>query len=162
MKTLSVLLTVFMILMVPVTVVFAEDVALADTEETSEELPDDWFGMLSLRSGALWNFGTEEWSPFVSFPIFGYKDVAVDAGFEIDIDETTDEKGPNSALLGVTYHLGSLQSFGVDVSWAEYLGLNVGPCLRYEFGTEEVTTLLMVSVVDLSFDQGNVDRQRNR
>ena len=162
MKILSILLTVLMILMIPVTVAFAEDVALAESDETSEETPDDWFGMVSLRSGALWNFDTEEWTPFVSFPLFGYKDVEVDGGFEIDIDETTEEKGPNSALLGVTYHLGSLRSFGVAVSWAEYLGLNVGPCLRYEFGTEEVTTLLMVSVVDLSFDQGNVDRQRKR
>lgn len=163
MRVLGVLMVVFLLVFVPVAVVYAEEIpVLAESEDSSEDLPDDWFGQLSLRSGALWNFDNEEWTPFIAFPLFGYRDVAVDGGFEIDIDETTDEKGPNSALLGVTYHLGSLRSFGVDVSWAKYLGLNVGPCLRYEFGTEEVTTMLMVSVVDLSFDQGNVDRQRNR
>lgn len=163
MKVLSVLLVVFVLMFVPVSVVFAEDVpALAESTELSEELPDDWIGMLSLRSGALWNFDTEEWTPFVSVPLFGYRAVAMDGGLVIDVDERTEQTGPSGALLGLTYNVGSLRSFGVDVSWAEYLGLSVGPCLRYEFATEEVTTTLMVSVVDLSFDQGNVDRHRKR
>lgn len=154
-----------LIAILPVAVAWAEEDASAAPEAASSEERDafdDWYALLSLRSGGLFNMETEEWTPFLTVPILAYRAVTLEGGAEIDIDEKTDAKGPSAAVLGLTYNLGSLRDMGVEVSWAEHFGLNVGPFGRYEFGTGEITGGFMLSIVDLSLDKGNVDRHRKR
>lgn len=168
MQRFVVLILAVLIAMLPVAVSWAEEIsespAVPADGATEEELGpvDDWYGQLNVRSGGLFNFDTEEWTPYITVPIIGYRSVTLEGGAEIDVDEKTDAKGPNAAVLGLTYNLGNLRSMGVDVSWAEHFGMNVGPYLRYEFGTQEVESGFMVSIVDLTLDDGNVDRQRKR
>ena len=141
--------------------VSANDVVVpAAGAETEDALPD-WRGFLLARSGGTWNADKGEVIPYITVPILGYKDkFTLEGRTEIDIDKDTEAKGPTSAILGLTYNLGDLQRYGVDVSWAKYFSFNIGPCMRYDFTTGEVDFTLMLSAVDLSFDQGNVDRQK--
>ena len=117
---------------------------------------DDWFGLLEVQAGSTWNFSAQEWKPYVSGLILGYRAVRLVGGAELETDE------PVAGLLGLTYNLGSLKSMGVDVPWAENFGFNVGPCIRYEFASGEVEWTAMLSIVDLSFSDGNADRQKKR
>ena len=139
-------------------IVFAEDIVPAELVE--DTLPD-WRGFLSARSGGTWDADVGEIIPYIAVPILGYKDkFTLEGGMEIDVDETTEAKGPTSAILGLTYNVGDLQQYGIDVSWAKYFSFNIGPCARWDFESGEVEFTVMLSVVDLSFDQGNVDRQK--
>ena len=116
----------------------------------------DWYGMAEIQSGLTWNFETDEWTPYVSTLFLGYRAVRAVVGTELAEDE------PVAGLFAVTYNLGSLKDMGVDVPWMEHFGLNVGPCVRYEFATGEVEWTAMLSIVDLSFGDGNADRQKKR
>ena len=132
---------------------------LAWSGASAEEQDDgwaDWYGLLELQSGLTWNFETDDWSPYMSTLLIGYRAVRVVGGAELAEDE------PVAGLLGVTYNLGSLKDMGVDVPWMEHFGFNVGPCVRYEFASGEVEWTAMVSIVDLSFSDGNADRQKKR
>ena len=106
----------------------AMSVAVCQAEDT--DTPDDWFGMTEMQVGTLWNFETEEWQPFVSAPVIGWKDVRAVVGAEFDIDEETEAKGPVAFHVAATYFLGSLADMGVDVPLAEHIGLNIGPSWR--------------------------------
>jgi hypothetical protein len=119
----------------------------------------DWFGMMEVQTGGLFNFATEDWKPFVAMPTLGYRAVRLVAGAEID---TENGDGPVAGVLGVTYNMGSLRNMGIDVPWMEHFGVNVGPYMRYDFDTGDIGWGAMVSIVDLSFGNGNVERQKER
>ena len=149
MRTFAVLALVLCIAIMPVAVAHGEDVEVKSDW-------DDWYGLLEFQSGMTWNFAEQEWTPYVSTLFVGFKDVRAVVGAELAEDE------PVAGLFGVTYNLGSLKDMGVDVPWMEYFGFNVGPCVRYEFATGEVEWTAMLSIVDLSFGDGNADRQKKR
>lgn len=148
MRTFVVLMLVLCLAVMPVAVAYGE--------ETEKDNWADWYGLLEFQSGMTWNFSTQEWKPYMSTLLVGYKDVRLVGGAEIEADE------PVAGLLGLTYNLGSLKSMGVEVPWMEYFGFNVGPCVRYEFATGEVEWSAMLSIVDLSFSDGNAAKQKGR
>ena len=123
---------------------------------------DDWFGMAEIQSGLTWNFETEEWEPFISAPLIGWKDVRLVVAAEIDVDEETEAKGPVAGHFALTYNLGSLADMGVDIPLSEYFGLNIGPSWRYDIETGEDTWCIMATIVDVSFGEGNVERHKGR
>lgn len=168
MRRFDALVLAVLLMLAPVVVCYADepgaeavDTSTAEKAATEEagSAFDDWYGQLNIRSGVMWNVETEEWTGYATFPIIGYKSVALEGGLEIDPEQ---KEGPRAGVLGVTYNLGSLRSLGVDVVWADHFGLNVGPVIHYDFATGEKQFALILSVVDLSFDEGNVDRQRER
>ena len=129
-------------------------VPLAQAEE--KDVWSDWYGLAEFQSGVTWNFETDEWTPYVSTLFVGYRAVRAVIGTELAEDE------PVAGLFAVTYNLGNLKDMGVDVPWMEHFGFNIGPCVRYEFATGEVEWSAMLSIVDLSFGDGNADRQKKR
>lgn len=137
-------------------------VSVAMCSAREKDVFDDWYGMLEMQGGTTFDFKTQVSRVYIAGPIFGYRAVAVVGGTEIDVDEETEAKGPVTALLGVTYNLGSLRDMGVDAAWAQHFAFNVGPCVTYEFETGDVEWKAMLSVVALSFDDGNVKRHRRR
>ena len=143
---MRVLMLAVLIVILPLTICAAKD----------KDAFDDWFGLLELQSGLTWSFADQEWAPYVSTLLVGFKDVRAVVGAELAEDE------PVAGLFGVTYNLGSLKDMGVDVPWMEHFGFNIGPCVRYEFATGEVEWSAMLSIVDLSFSDGNADRQKRR
>ena len=128
----------------------------ASAEDAEKDVWDDWYGMAELQSGFTWNFETDEWTPYVSTLFLGYRAVRAVIGTELTEDE------PVAGLFAVTYNLGNLKNMGVDIPWMEHFGFNVGPCVRYEFATGEIEWSAMLSIIDLSFGQGNADRQKKR
>jgi len=170
MRGLIVIVFVAMISLVPVAVCLgngeevpvepAGEEAVVEEEVAAEVEPDpfaDWFAQLNLRSGIMWNAETEEWTGFATIPIMGYKMLAVEGGLEINPNE---DAGPAAGVLGLTYRLGDLKEWGVGVAWAEHIGVNVGPVVRHSFETGENELAFLISFIDLSLDDGNVDRQR--
>ena len=117
----------------------------------------DWYGQLSFRSGFLYDFDTEEFAPYLTIPVIGYRAFALEGGMEFEF-----EGGPKTALLAVTYDLGDLGSMGVKVPGAKHFGLNVGPFVSREFETGETTAGVLFSIVSVSTDAGNVERQKKR
>jgi len=140
MKTL---LLVLLIALMPVSVAWAED---AETTEVD----NDWYLQLAARSGVMWNFETDEWTPYVTVPILSYKSLMLEGGTEIDVDENTEEKGARSFLLALTYNLGDLRDMGVGAVWAEHFGFNVGVGATREFGTGDIEWTAVLSVIDVS------------
>lgn len=166
MRALVVLLLVALFSIVPVAVCYAHDEAGAGegaaavvespvAEKLAKDVVDDWWGYLELRSGVLWNVAREEWTGYASVPVIGYKALTLEAGLEINPNE---DEGPTGGIVALTYDVGDLRDFGVDVSWAEHFGVNVGPFLRYDFGSAELEGGVVMSVIDLSF--GNKDANR--
>ena len=145
---------------IPMATALAEEV----TEEVSVEdaIWQDWYGLAEAQGGMLWNFETEDWAPYLAFPVVGYRDVTGILGVEFDIDEKTDAKGVTAGVAGLTYHIGTLKDFGIALPGSDHVGLNVGIGGRYDFDIQEFETTAIISVLDLSFDNGNVDRQRSR
>jgi hypothetical protein len=131
--------------------------AFAGNADPAAYAYDDWYGQLSARSGLLWNTSDAKWDGFATVPVLGYKAVALELG--LAMDPTTDD-GPKAAVLGLTYDIGSLADFGVDVSWAKYLSFHVGPYVQYDFDCDAWTFGVLSSALEFSFDQGNVDRQK--
>jgi hypothetical protein len=117
----------------------------------------DWYGQLSARSGLLWNADKGQWDGFATVPVLGYKAFSLELGLAMD---PANDNGPKAAVLGLTYDIGSLADFGVDVSWAKYVSFHVGPYVQYDFISDELTFGGMTSALEFSFDQGNVDRQK--
>jgi hypothetical protein len=117
----------------------------------------DWYGQLSARSGLLWNANDSKWDGYATIPVLGYKALSLELG--LSMDPAVDD-GPHAIVLGLTYDVGSLKDFGVDVSWAKYVSFRVGPYARYDFDNDAWTFGPMSSVLEFSFDQGNVDRQK--
>jgi hypothetical protein len=117
---------------------------------------DDWYGNMEARSGLLWNASAQEWDAYATVPVLGYKAVTLELGLAAD---PMQDDGPRAAVLGLTYDIGSLQDFGVEVSWAKYISFHVGPYIQYDFDCDEFAVGGMCSVIELSFDQGNVERQ---
>lgn len=117
----------------------------------------DWYGQLSARSGMLYNTSTSEWDGYATVPVLGYRAVSLELGLGFNPAE---DNGPSKAVLGLTYDLGSLQDFGLDVSWAKYVSFHVGPYIQYDFDADEFTWGVLSSGLAFSFDQGNVDRQK--
>lgn len=122
-------------------------------------IPDDWYGQATIRSGFLWNTEAQAFTGFVNVPFLGYGGWALEGGLEIVPDESG---GPPAGIVGVTYHLGDLRKWGVMIWGAENVGINVGPFVVHNFETGENTFAFAVSVLDISNDEGNVERQRNR
>lgn len=164
MHRIAVLFLVGLLMLAPAVVVFAED--LAPKEESAAAEPkgafEDWWGFFTARSGGLFNLETNEWQPYVTVPVAAYRKITGEFGVEFDVDEATEAHGPVAWVGGLTYDLGNLRDFGVEVSWAKYFGLNVGPYGRYDIQTRDWSGGIMVSVIDLSFDDGNVDRMRKK
>jgi len=165
MRGLVVIALVAMIAIVPVAVCYGEDVpvepageeAVVEEVEVESDPFADWFAQLNLRSGIMWNAETEEWTGFATVPIVGYKMLAVEGGLEVNPNE---KAGPGAAVLGLTYRLGDLKEWGVGVAWAEHIGVNVGPVVRHSFEDGSNELAFLISFIDLSLDDGNVDRQR--
>ena len=137
-------------------------VAVAHGEDGQKDVFDDWYAMIEMQGGTTWDFKTQCARAYLAGPVLGYRAIRAVVGTEIDVDEETEAKGPVTALAGVTYRLGSLKSFGVDIPWMEHFGFNVGVCGTYEFETGDVGWRGMLSIIDLSFDKGNVERHSNR
>ena len=123
---------------------------------------DDWYGMLEIQGGTTYSFKNETAMPYLAGKVLGYREVVGIFGTEIDVDEKTEAKGPVSALAGITYNLGDLRGFGIDAPWMEHFGFNVGVCGTYEFAESEFGWKALLSVVDLSFSEGNVEKQKRR
>lgn len=152
-RTLLLLVMLFVVL--SCTVSLGKDVA-------EKDVVDDWFGMLSARAGYSYNFDAELWQPYTTFPVGAYRKAVFEIGVDFDVDESTEAKGITGVLGGVTFDLGNLQEYGIEVSWARYFEFNIGPFGHYSFDTNEFSGGIMCSVVGLSFDAGNVDRQKKR
>ena len=137
-------------------------IALASMCAAEESVWDDWWGMLEMQGGETFDFKAQTWKPYLAAPVVGYKAVRAVIGTEIDIDENTEAKGPVTGLLGLTYNIGNLKGMGVDMPWMEHVGFNVGVCGTYEFQTGDIGWKAMVSILDISTDKGNVERQKKR
>ena len=127
-----------------------------------EDVWDDWYGLVEGQVGMLWNIEREGWAPYLAVPVLGYREITGILGAEFDFDEKTEDKGVVAAVGGVTYHVGTLKDFGIDLPGAEHVGLNVGYGGRYDFDTQEFEQTAILSILDLSFGNGNVDKQRDR
>ena len=125
----------------------------------ARDADDDWYGQLEERSGAMWLTKSKAWLPYVTIPLGGYRGFSAEGGVNFDPNVA---KGPIDAVFGVTYNLGNLRKWGVDLPWAEHLGVAVGPVISVNFVTGEKELAFVASILDLSFNEGNVDRQRNR
>ena len=123
---------------------------------------DDWYGMLEFQGGTTWDFKTACARLYGAGKVGGYKALTGVLGAEFDIDEDTEAEGVVAALAGVTYNLGNLKSWGVDISWAEYIGVNVGAGVTYDWIDNAWGWRGMLSIVDLSFSDGNASRQKKR
>lgn len=156
MRTFVVLALVLCLAIMPVAVCQAEEKGLFD----------DWYGMLEAQFGTTYEFDTSTARPYAAGKWGGWKEAVFIVGTEFDVDSGTEEKGPVTALLGATYNLGNLKDYGVDVSWAEHFGFNVGLCLTYgwveDTPTEGWGWRGSLSVVDLSFSDGGAKEQRER
>jgi len=135
-------------------------IAVCAGEVATKGVWDDWFGMAEIQGGMNWSFETQEWSPAISAPVVGYKDVRGVVGLDFEFDG--DDPGPRGAFAAVTYDLGSLEDHGVSVPGAQHFGLNIGPFARYDLGTREFSYGVMATILDISFGDGNVKRQKNR
>lgn len=122
----------------------------------------DWYWMLEMQAGSTFDFRSDLKRPYVAGKVGAYRDFVGVVGTEFDIDEETEAKGMVAALAGVTYNIGNLRQYGVDISWAEHFGFNVGVCGTYEFEEGDFGFKAMLSVVDLSFDEGNASRHKAR
>ncbi len=156
MRALVVLILAALIALIPVAVCNAEDIVAPEATSTAEDTAtadvlDDWIASIAVRSGVLWNLDREEWTGYVAFPFLKYRDVAFEAGLEINPNE---KDGARGVIAAATFDLGNLREFGFDVSWAEHFGVNVGPFLRYDLATGEIQKGILVSVVDLSIGDG--------
>ena len=160
MRKLFVVLAVVFLMAVP-GLVFAGDVETPAVVEEKGSF-DDWYGMLEMQGGTTYSFKSQAAMPYIAGKILGYREVVGIFGTEIDVDEKTEVKGPVSVLVGATYNLGNLRGFGVDVPWMQHFGFNVGVCGTYEFEGGDFGLKATLSVVDLSFSDGNAKRQRQR
>lgn len=150
MRSFVVLVLVALLSLVPVAVAYADGTteATGTAELEPEDVVDDWVASVAVHSGVLWNLDREEWTGYVAFPFLKYRDVDFEVGFEVNPNE---KEGKTAVLGAVTYDLGNLRDFGVDVSWAEHFGVNVGPFLRYDLEDGGIQKGVLLSVVDLEF-----------
>ena len=135
-------------------------VAIAYGEDVEKDVWDDWFGYAELQAGGLWSFERDEFMPYFALPTIGYRKAAIVLGGEFDLEAIGD--GPTAGIVGVTFYLGNLKGWGIDVPAAEHFGVNFGPVLRYDFDTGGTEIGLVLSIVDLSFSGGNTEKQRKR
>lgn len=134
--------------------------AMAWSGETEAPEYRDWYGNLEARSGMTYSPKTQNWDAYATVPVIGYKALSLELGITADPSEEDDQRGPKAAVLGLTYDIGSLKDFGLDVSWAKYISFHVGPCVSYDFESGEFDFRAMTSGLVFSFDQGNVSRQK--
>ena len=149
MRTFVVLALVLCLAIMPVAVAHGED-----------DVWNDWYGFAELQAGGLWSFERDEFMPYFALPTIGYRKAALVLGGEFDLEAIGD--GPTAGIVGVTFYLGNLKGWGIDVPAAEHFGVNFGPVLRYDFDTGGTEIGLVLSIVDLSFSGGNTEKQRNR
>ena len=116
----------------------------------------DWYGMLEFQLGLTYDPDTGESREFAMAPVVGWKDVRLVIGTEAS------ELEPTAWLAGLTYNIGDLQGMGVDIPWMEHFGFNIGVCAAYDLDSEDVGWRCTVSIIDLSFDEGNAERHKNR
>ena len=153
MRGFVVLALVALLAFVPVVVCLAEETGTAEgvTEdlaaEEAEDVVDDWMATLPVHAGFVWNVDRKEWTQYINLTPLAYKVVTFEVGLEVNPNE---KDGPAGGLLALTYNLGNMKDFGVDVSWAEYFGVNVGPFFRYDFTDGSWQKGVLFSVVDLS------------
>jgi len=139
----------------PISVALAEDGAAAPAPEATstaedaetEDVVDDWTASIPVHAGFLWNTDREEWTQYINLTPISYRVVTLEVGIEVNPNE---KDGPTGGLIALTYDLGNLRDYGVEVHWAEYFGVNVGPFLRWDFSTGEWQKGVLASVVDLS------------
>lgn len=123
---------------------------------------DDWYGMLEFQGGTTWDFKTACARLYGAGKVVGYKGWTGLLGTEFDIDDETEAAGPVTGLVGATYNVGNLRDWGVDISWARHIGLNVGFGITYDWTEDVWGWRAMASAVDLSFSDGGAKRQRER
>ena len=136
-------------------------VAVCHSEE-KDDAWEDWYAMLEVQAGTTWEFKTECARLYAAGKVGGYKGFVGVLGTEIDIDDKTEAEGPVAILGGVTYNLGNLRDWGVDVSWAKHFGVNVGLGVTYDWVWEYWGWRAMVSIIDISQSGGNAEKQRQR
>jgi len=160
MRGLTTLLVVLLLAMVPVSVALADDESPEPVDEVGtaadleEEERDDWTNLLALRSGGLYDMSVKEWTPYVTTPLLRYQSLTAEGGVEIDIDEDTEAKGLISAVIGLTFNIGSLRKLGVETMWADHVAIHVGPYGRYRFEDGDWSGGVMVSVLATDRDGG--------
>ena len=146
------------VLMVALAITLLAMVAVAEDKDPV----GDWYGMLEFQGGTTWDFKPESARSDGAGKVGGYKALTGVIGTEIDVDEETEAKGPVAVLAGVTYNLGNLRDWGVDISWAKHFGVNVGFGATYDWNEGVWGLRGMLSIVDLSLSGGGAERQRNR
>ena len=148
-----VLLLVALLSFVPVAVCIGHEAAddAKGSGVVGETILDDWSADINFTSGLVWNVERQDWQGYVNWPFGRYKQVDGVVGFEYD-PETVD-RGPTAVLVGLTVFLGSLRDVGLDVSWADYFGCNIGPVLRYDLLTGDKELAVVMSVVDISIGE---------
>lgn len=143
-------------LIVVLALIVAAPVFAEDGEKAWHE---DWFGQLELRSGVAKASDAEEWQPFASIPMLGYKDFALELGVAQD-----------GAVFGaVTYDLGSLEDVGIEVFWAKYVNVHLGVYAGRNYGAkaddiaveDDFEWGFAITLIDLSFDEGNAEKQKS-
>jgi len=161
MYRIFVIFVVVLLLGIPGTLLAAETAPIPNSvaNVAADEMPD-WYGQISERNGLAYNPSTKDWDGFATVPVIGYKAVTLEFGVTGDPTEKNDQRGPKAAVLALTYNLGSLEDFGVDVFWADYISFHVGPYIEYNFESGELSGGGMCSALEFSFDQGNVERQK--
>jgi len=113
----------------------------------AEEPASDWEAAIVGQGGFLFDFKTGASQPYIAPELTSYKNVSVIAGVTFDIDEETEKKGFDDALIGLTVPVTNLEKLGVGVSWAKFISANAGLCGRYDFDTNEWSVGVVVSVV---------------
>lgn len=153
MRSLVVLLLVALLSLMPVVVCIGHETAAdaGGSGAVGETILDDWEVDINVRSGLIWNAESEQWRAYLSWPFCKWKDVSAIVGFEVD--PPLIEYGPSGAIVGLTWYLGNARDWGIDLAWAEHLGLNIGPAFRYDFETEVSELSIVMSVFDVSIGE---------
>ena len=136
---------------------------LAWSGASAEEQDDgwaDWFAFTELQAGGMWSFEREEFMPYFALPTVGYRKAALVLGGEFDLGAIGE--GPTAGILGVTFYLGNVKDWGIDIPGAQHFGVNFGPVLRYDFNTGAKEVAVVLSIVDVSQSEGNAKKQRER
>ena len=132
--------------------------ALIPIAVCAEAKEDDWYGQAEFTVGMLQDLKTGEQEMYVSFPLGGYRLARVRGGFVVDLQEL--DLAPSAGVLGLTFHLGNAQDWGIDAGWAEYVSVSIGPFGKYEFESGDFSGGVMLSFLEVSF--GGVEEQKKR
>lgn len=135
-------------------------IPIAVCAEEKSDVWDDWYGFAELQAGGMWSFERDEFMPYFALPTVGYRKAALVLGGQFDLAAVGD--GLTGGIVGLTFYLGNVKDWGIDVPGAKHLGVNFGPVWYYDFGTDRSEIALVLSIVNLSQSEGNAKEQRER